>query len=179
MGTKKTPGDEPQVDADVRPESEQPAPEANTALAVVEGEPPAEAPAAPATAPTEAPAPAAEAPPAKPPEQLTPAAWAAKLGHARKASPLLVSTKDSREPKPGPARFSPQHAAADQLHGWSAHKQHTADELVITRKAYEAALAAALTPVAPTDEDGKPTGAPKYRPHAAALSPFCPRGNAQ
>jgi len=165
MGTKKTPAEEAQVDAEARPESEQPAADASSS-APTEG--------------TSAPA-AHEAKPAepKPPEQLTPAAWAAKLGHARKASPLLVSTKDSRTPKAGPARFSVQHTVADQLHGWSAHKQNTADELVITREAYEGALLAASKPVAPQDADGKPTGAPKYRPHVAALSPFCPRGNAQ
>lgn len=172
MGTKKTPAEEAQVDADVRPESEQPASSGEDSTATMPtSDASPDAPAAPAEA----------APPVdvKAPTLLSPDAWAVKLGHARKASPLLLSNRDSKTPQARPPGFSPAHSAAAQLHGWSAHKLHTADELAITREAYEHALSAALSPVRAVDADGKPTGAPKYRPHAAALSPFSPRGNAQ
>ncbi len=163
MVIKKTPADEAQVDAEARPES-----------AASE---PVEVPAEVSSSDAAPVAPEAANP--KPPEVFTPAGWAGKLGRLGKPSGLKVSTRDSKEPQARAERFSLAHSAADQLHGWSAHKLHTADPLLITRDAYEAALAAALTPVTPTDKDGKPTGAPKYRPHAAALSPFSTRGNAQ
>jgi hypothetical protein len=40
-------------------------------------------------------------------------------------------------------RYSWQHEAAAQLHGWNAHGQHSAEPLIISREDYDAALQAA------------------------------------
>jgi len=58
-----------------------------------------------------------------------------------------------------------QHAAAAQLHGWNAHKLHSAEPFTLTREAYSAALDAGAT----ADERGH------YTPHPGALSPFAPK----
>lgn len=90
------------------------------------------------------------------PEPTTPEYWALKLGHvAKKASPLDVNGKRR------PLHFDAAHAAADQLHGWSLHKQHTTEPLVLSQSDYEAALSAALSP------KGR-----HYVPHTGALSKF-------
>lgn len=91
-----------------------------------------------------------------PNEPTTPEYWARKLGHvAKKASPLDVNGKRR------PLHFDAAHAAADQLHGWSLHKQHTTEPLVLSQSDYEAALSAALSP------KGR-----HYVPHTGALSKF-------
>lgn len=68
-----------------------------------------------------------------------------------------------------PARDSWKHAAASNLHGWTAHAYHEGEPLRLSRGDYEAALAAAttLTPVGPK-------GGPTYTPHPAALSRHAP-----
>lgn len=122
MSKPKTPAEQAQVDAEVRPDSSPPA-----------------------------------AKPAAKEEPTTPEYWAGKLGHvAKKASPLDVNGKRR------PLHFDVAHAAADQLHGWSFHKLHTVDPLVLTEDAYKGALAAALK----TDKAGH------YVPHGPALSKF-------
>jgi hypothetical protein len=170
MGTKKTPAEEAQVDAEVRPENDQSAVDTSAPAATAGDEAPPQEPPASTEEKTQAEAKVV---------LRTPEEWARATGHVGKSSPLSLSNRTSKVPQSRGDRFDAQHSAADQLHGWSAHKQHTADKFELSREAYEAALAAALKPVASTDKDGKPTGAPKYRPHAAALSPFCTRGNAQ
>lgn len=92
------------------------------------------------------------------PERRTPEEWAQALGYVGKRSSLTINGQ--RRPTP----FQWQHAAADQLHGWSLHKQHTVELFKLTRAAYEAALQAA----------SKPSGR-TYQAHSAALSPFCNR----
>lgn len=94
------------------------------------------------------------------PLKLAPDAWARRLGHVGKVSGLTINKK------PVPAPFSWRHAAADQIHGWSLHKQHTTTPLTLLQGDYEAALKAAEKP----DKDGN------YQPHPAALSQFR-RGN--
>lgn len=89
-------------------------------------------------------------------EPTTPEYWARKLGHvAKKASPLDVNGRRR------PLHFDAAHAAADQLHGWSFHKLHTVEPLVLSQEAYEDALKAALRP-----EAGH------YVPHSPAISKF-------
>lgn len=56
--------------------------------------------------------------------------------------------------------YKPAHAAAAQLHGWEAHKAATVEPFKLTREAYVAALAAAMS-----GED----------PHEDALSPYAPQ----
>lgn len=57
----------------------------------------------------------------------------------------------------------PEYRAAAVLHGWTTHSLHTAEKLLITREAFDAALEAAQT----ADERGN------YTPHRAACSPHC------
>jgi hypothetical protein len=69
---------------------------------------------------------------------------------------------------PEPYR-SPEYRAAETLHGWGVHHLHTADPLLITREAFDAALVAGHT----ADERGN------YTPHAPALAPHMqPKGDA-
>lgn len=143
MSKQKAPAEQAQVDAEVRPETKPP-----------EGEKPVAGNVPPAgDAPPDAPA---SDKPAEKQEPTTPEYWARKLGHvAKKASPLDVNGKRR------PLHFDAAHAAADQLHGWSLHKQHTTDPLVLSQSDYEAALSAALSP------KGR-----HYVPHTGALSKF-------
>ena len=108
-----------------------------------------ETPPPPAGAPAQATAPAE-------PLLLTPEEWAKRLGKVGR-DPGLSVNKRAR-----PAPFSWDHAAADQVHGWSEHTQHSADPLKISRDAYQGALAAAAKP----DQSGE------YRPHEPAISPY-------
>src|SRR5690606_16040954 len=139
----KQKAEQAQVDAEVRPETKPPEGEKPGAG---NGPPPGDAPPD---------APASD----KPAEEQEPATreyWARKLGHvAKKASPLDVNGKRR------PLHFDTAHAAADQLHGWSLHKQHTTEPLVLSQSDYEAALSAALSP------KGR-----HYVPHTGALSKF-------
>jgi hypothetical protein len=69
---------------------------------------------------------------------------------------------------PEPYR-SPEYRAAETLHGWGVHHLHTADPLLITREAFDAALVAGHT----ADAQGN------YTPHAPALAPHMqPKGDA-
>lgn len=95
-------------------------------------------------------------------ELQTPEEHARALGHAQ----------DVQEPfrmgggRPGMKQsFSWKHGAAAQLHGWNAHKLHSAEPFKISRADYEAALDAA------TDADGDG----EYTPHPAALSEYAPK----
>lgn len=118
-------------------------------------------------------------------EKLTPEEHAANAG-------MLVDSK--RAPAFGEERqrFSWQHEAAAQLHGWEAHKLATVEPLKITREAYDAALKAAEGPVARVrDEHGQLSEplAPEavkalkdtsklvqaLEPHAAAVSRYAPK----
>lgn len=94
--------------------------------------------------------------PAAPDGRRTPEGWAKKLGKLGKAPGIEINKK------PVPAAFSWDHAAADQIHGWSMHGQHSAEAFVLTQGDYEAALLAAAKP--------DPSG--NYLPHSGALSPF-------
>lgn len=85
-----------------------------------------------------------------PSPKLEPHEWAEKLGNFR--------GKDSRLPQ-SQDFFTPAHAAADFLHGWSKHRHHfQSAPLLITQADYEAALEAA-------------GGYPVTQPCEAALSP--------
>lgn len=65
-------------------------------------------------------------------------------------------------------RRKPEFRAAETLHGWSSHVQHTASPLYITREAFDAAINAAQT----ADKTGS------YTPHQAALAPHLqPKGD--
>lgn len=114
-----------------------------------------ETPPSPPEAPSEE-APAVSAPVDAGPALDEPKNWAKKLGKVGKDPKVSINKK------PRPAAFSWDHAAADQIHGWSLHDQHSATPLTITRAAYEAALVKAGNP----DERGN------YAPHPEALSPF-------
>lgn len=56
---------------------------------------------------------------------------------------------------------SPEYRAAETLHGWSSHEQHTAEPLLLTRDAFLAAIVAAHEPCARG----------QYTPHTPALAP--------
>lgn len=56
-----------------------------------------------------------------------------------------------------------KHGAAAALHGWTLHAHHAGSPILLSRAAYEGALAAASEPV----------GA-GYEPHPDALSPHAP-----
>lgn len=89
-------------------------------------------------------------------------------------------------------RYTWQHEAAAQLHGWEAHKLATVEPLKITRAAYDAALKAIEGPVTRVrGQDGK-LGEPlneaqlkalkdtsgvvhRLEPHEAALSRYVPK----
>jgi hypothetical protein len=85
-----------------------------------------------------------EAQPAAPvpsePALEEPLTWAKKLGKFGKDPKFSVNKK------PRQAAPSWDHAAADQIHGWSLHAQHSATPLRITKEAYLAALVAAGEP---------------------------------
>lgn len=81
--------------------------------------------------------------------------------------------------------FSPQHMAAEALHGWKEHAHHTGKPIELSADDYKAALHAAYHPVTRVvDKDGKRgvkidsleaanKGTPTttdYEPHPAALS---------
>lgn len=94
-----------------------------------------------------APASAAAAPA---PARLTPNAWGRKLGHFKQG--------DTRLPQNVP-HFDRQHAAADELFGWSRHAYNfQAEPFLITEADYVAAIKSA----------GR---FPLEAPHAAALPP--------
>lgn len=90
------------------------------------------------------------------PEKRAPEQWAKRLGKVGK-NPGVEINKKAR-----PAPLSWDHAAADQIHGWSLHGQHTTEPLLLERADYEAALEKAKAP----DAKGE------YQPHPGALSPF-------
>lgn len=98
--------------------------------------------------------------PATEPDKRLPEAWAKKLGKVGADPGLSINGK------PRPAPFNWEHAAADQIHGWSKHKLHTADPFLLERSDYEAALQAAQKP----DQSGQ------YQAHPGALSPFKNKG---
>lgn len=60
-----------------------------------------------------------------------------------------------------------KHAAAANLHGWTAHAYHQGEPLQLSRADYDAALTAAVTLVPVEGAEGVMT----YAPHPAALSP--------
>lgn len=87
--------------------------------------------------------------------------------------------------------FSPQHMAAEALHGWKEHEHHTGAPMQLSADDYKAALHAAYYPVTRViGKDGKPgdkidsheaaaKGIPtvtEYEPHPAALSPHNNKG---
>jgi hypothetical protein len=89
-------------------------------------------------------------------------------------------------------RYSWQHAAAAQLHGWAAHEHHAGAPIALTREDYEAALKAATETVTRlVNKDGSPGEAldahgcarlngakptvSRYEPHPAALSTHAPK----
>lgn len=83
-------------------------------------------------------------------EKLEAHEWGEKLGNFRKRDARLPQSEDF---------FTPAHAAADFLHGWSKHRHHfQGAPLLITQADYEAALEAA-------------GGYPTTQPCEAALSP--------
>jgi hypothetical protein len=107
---------------------------------------------------------------------------AAATGNLAKTAPAF-SFGEQRQ------RYSWQHEAAAQLHGWKAHEQATVDKLHISREDYESALKAALEPVARLRNDDGTFSEPltaqqvkalkdtsklvsRYEPHRAALSEF-------
>jgi len=69
---------------------------------------------------------------------LTPGGWAEKCGHMVMARSLAG--------KSHPA-CSAAHAAADALHGWSAHLYHSGEPMVMSEADYVAAIEAASAPV--------------------------------
>lgn len=79
--------------------------------------------------------------------------------HGRKLGVVRVS-KITINGKAGEFK-TPEFRAAEVLHGWPSHASHTADPLLISREAFDAALVA----VATADASGN------YAPHAAALAP--------
>ena len=118
-------------------------------------------------------------------EKLTPE------DHAVNAGMLVNST---RAPAFGEERqrYSWQHEAAAQLHGWEAHKLATVEPLTITREAYDAALKAIESTVTRVrSADGtlsEPLTPEKIKalkdtsgvvhalePHAAAMSRYSPK----
>jgi hypothetical protein len=116
-------------------------------------EPTQDAAAAPAQDP---PAPGALAAPSAEPLLLTPVEWAKRLGKVGRDPGLRVNGKAR------PAPLSWDHAAADQLHGWTEHDQHSATPLKIRKEPYLEALKAAA----------KPDSTGRYVPEPHALSPY-------
>lgn len=64
---------------------------------------------------------------------------------------------------------SPEYRAAETLHGWAAHALNTADDLLISRDAFKAAIEATKT----ADARGN------YTPHTDALAPHLKKGGAK
>ena len=97
------------------------------------------------------------------PKGLTPWEHGRLTGHVRDGRTVFAGQD------PEPIR-SPEFRAAEVLHGWSAHSQHTASPLYITREAFESAIEAAKNA-------NEKTG--RYTPHAEALAPHLQtKGNA-
>lgn len=61
---------------------------------------------------------------------------------------------------------SPQHLAAAQLHGWTAHRYHTGADFILTADDYQEALK-----VASGQPKKQKVGRPRLEPHEAACSP--------
>lgn len=74
-----------------------------------------------------------------------------------KAGVGVVKFGDTLEPE----LRGPEYRAADALHGWTASAQHSADEMKISRSAFDAAIEATKT----ADARGS------YKPHLEALAP--------
>lgn len=155
------------------------------------GHPEAKSEAMPAPVPERAmkPEPALRAEPAEPaaaPEKATPEDHARATGNLAARTPSIAFGTQRQ-------RYTWQHEAAAQLHGWNAHPLNTADPLLITRAAYEGALKAVEAPVtrerdAKTGHSGDPLTAEQvaklkdtsrlvttYEPHTDALSPHAPK----
>jgi hypothetical protein len=112
--------------------------------------------------------------------------------HAQNAGNLVTTAGKAPSFGEERQRYSWQHEAAAQLHGWEAHKLATVEPLKITRAAYDAALKAIEGPVTRVRrEDGelseplneaqlkalKDTSGVVHRlePHEAALSRYVPK----
>lgn len=114
-------------------------------------------------------------------ERLAPAEHAKQTGNVQPFHGLAVNGERATE------RFSWQHAAAAQLHGWAEHEHHEGGPILLTRAEYAAALKAASEPVTRVlDDKGRPAAAlnakalaelkgkkptrTTYEPHEGALS---------
>jgi hypothetical protein len=86
----------------------------------------------------------------------TPREHAIALGHVKpSAISLAGKSVDAR---------SADYCAAEFIHGWAMHNQHSATPLRISLEDYQGAIKSAQT----ADEAGN------YTPHAPACSPFSP-----